>query len=177
MERSRLTEEENKYISDLMENRGAILMAFAQVEWFLAKLIVEASAYEQYAALDLSFSQDAEKRAEKLQKILNVDGPFSPYAADLRSALDVIIKEVDFRTMAAHGMTIRPDDFRLSGKIYFRMYRMYKNGDLKLESLDLTMKEYTDRSSALTSAAREFVAVSRKMSEKLKFAHPLDPQP
>ena len=53
--RPQLSAEANEFIGKLMDNRGAILLAFAQVEWFLAKLIIEASKYEQYQAIDLSF--------------------------------------------------------------------------------------------------------------------------
>jgi hypothetical protein len=65
-----LSPEASAAMGRLMDNRGAILIAFAQVEWFLAKLIVEASNFDQYKAIDLSFSQDAEKRAERVKKIL-----------------------------------------------------------------------------------------------------------
>jgi hypothetical protein len=157
-----------------MDNRGAILLAFAQVEWFLAKLIVEASKYEQYQAIDLSFSQDAEKRAERVKKILNVDGPFSPYSQKLTKTIDEIMGFVQLRTMSAHGLTVRPDSFDLSAPIHFRMYRMFKGGNLVEEKLDLTIKDYTDKSAALTGAAREFVQIIRTIWQDLKLAG-LDP--
>lgn len=68
--------------------RGATLLAFAKVEWFLAEIILEAASFEQYAWLDLSFTQDAQKRADKVETQLNVKGPFSPYADKLRTAID-----------------------------------------------------------------------------------------
>jgi hypothetical protein len=72
------------YVEKLLDARGATILAFAQLEWFLAKIILEAKEFDQYAGVDLSFSQDAEKRAAVVRKILNVQGPFSPYADDLR---------------------------------------------------------------------------------------------
>jgi hypothetical protein len=125
-----LSKEASEFADKLIDSRGGILMAFAQVEWYLAKLIAEASAYDEYKALDLSFSQDAEKRAERLKKILNVDGPFSPYADALNKSLDKVIAHVQLRTMSAHGLVVRPDpeDLSLSSKLHFRMFRMYKGG-------------------------------------------------
>ncbi|WP_448043879.1 hypothetical protein [Bradyrhizobium liaoningense] len=164
----------NEFITKLMDSRGAIMLAFAQVEWFLAKLIVEASKYEQYQALDLSFSQDADKRAERLKKILNVDGPFSPYAKRLIKAIDEVMAHITLRTMSAHGLTVRPDSLGLSEKIHFRMYRMFKGGVLNEEKLDLTIKEYTDQAGALSTAARAFVQIVREIWGDLKLSG-LDP--
>src|SRR5262249_52722152 len=96
--RPKLSPAADAAIEKLLDRRGGILIAFAQVEWFLAKLIVEAAKFDEYRGLDLSFSQDAEKRAERLRKILNVDGPFSPYASDLTKYLEVVIKHVPLRS-------------------------------------------------------------------------------
>jgi len=164
----------NEFISKLMDSRGAIMLAFAQVEWFLAKLIVEASKYEQYQALDLSFSQDADKRADRLKKILNVDGPFSPYAKRLIKTIDEVMAHIPLRTMSAHGLTVRPDSLALSEKIHFRMYRMFKGGVLHEEKLGLTIKEYTDQAAALTAAAKNLVQIVREIWTHLKLAG-LDP--
>ena len=162
-------------IEKLIDSRGGILIAFAQVEWFLAKLVVEAAEFRDYAGLELSFSQDAEKRAERLRKILSTPGPFSPYAADLNKHLDVVIKHVPLRSMAAHGLMIRPPDLTLNSIIHFRMYRMYKGGNLVEEKQNLTIKEYTDQTAELSSAAREFVKVVRKIWTELGLEH-LDPE-
>lgn len=170
-----LSPEANEFVGQLIDNRGAILIAFAQVEWFLAKIIVEASSFDQYMALDLSFSQDAEKRAQRVQKILNVEGPFSPYAEALTKAIDSVMQNVNLRRMSAHGLTVRPDDLALSSPIHFRMYRMFKGGKLQEEKLDLTIKEYIDQASTLTNAAREFVNIVRSIWTELNLGH-LDPE-
>ena len=170
-----LSPEASEAMGQLMDNRGAILIAFAQVEWFLAKLIVEASNFDQYKAIDLSFSQDAEKRAERVKKILNVDGPFSPYSGTLIKAIDEVMTHIPLRTMSAHGLMVRPDTFELSARLHFRMYRMFKGGNLQEEKLNLTMKEYTDQSSSLTTAAREFVNIVRNIWKELNLDH-LDPE-
>jgi hypothetical protein len=168
-----LSPEASAAMGRLMDNRGAILIAFAQVEWFLAKVIVEASNFDQYKAIDFSFSQDAEKRAERVKKILNVDGPFSPYSGTLIKAIDEVMTHIPLRTMSAHGLMVRPDTFELSARLHFRMYRMFKGGNL--QELNLTMKEYTDQSSSLTTAARQFVNVVRNIWKDLNLDH-LDPE-
>src|SRR4051794_37974058 len=81
-----LSPEASAYVEKLLDYRGATILAFAQVEWFLARIILEAKAFDEYTGVDLSFSQDAEKRAAVVKKLMNVQGPFSPYADDLRPA-------------------------------------------------------------------------------------------
>lgn len=163
-----LTPEASATIDKLLDSRGGILIAFAQVEWFLAKLIVEASAFKEYKHLDLTFSQDAEKRAERLAVILATNGPFSPYAAELQKCIDRVIKYVPLRTMAAHGLMVRPDSLSLDTILHFRLFRMYRGGELKEETQDLTVKQYSDQAGDLSSAAKEFVAIVRKIWTELK---------
>jgi hypothetical protein len=170
-----LSAEASAAIDRLMDTRGATLIAFAQVEWFLAKIIIEAKAFKEYAALDLSFSQDAEKRADRVREVLKVKGPFSPYAKDLSGKIDDVLKFVELRNFSAHALLIRPDTFELSAPMRFRMFRMLKGGELKDGKLDLTIKEYTNQQAALTAAAREFVGVVRKIWNDLKLKH-LDPE-
>jgi hypothetical protein len=167
---NQLSAEESAYIDKILDYRGATIVAFAQVEWFLAKIILEAKEFDQYAAVDLSFSQDAEKRAAVVKKILNVQGPFSPYADDLRKAIDNVIKHVELRNFSAHGLIVRPDpnDLSLSSKLHFRMYRMLKGGNLDEPRREFTLKEYTDEQEGLTKAARHFHDIMRKIWTELK---------
>jgi hypothetical protein len=172
-----LSAEAAAYVEKLLDARGATIFAFAQVEWFLAKIILEARAFDQYCAVDLSFSQDAEKRATVVKKLLNVQGPFSPYADDLRQAIDKVTKYVELRNFAAHGLVVRPDpgDFSLSSKLRFRMFRVHRGGKLDEAHRELTMKEYTDEQAGLTKAALEFQNIVRKLWTDLKLKQ-LDPE-
>ncbi len=173
---AKLTPEADDLISKIMDARGATLLAFSQVEWFLAKVIVEASSFEQYQEIDLSFTQDAEKRAEKVRKLLNVNGPLSPHADKLRKTLDEVMKYTELRNFAAHGLLVRPepDNFSLSSPIHLRMFRMYKGGVLTEDRRDLTLKEYTDEQTGLTSAARRFMELVRSIWKDLELKG-LDP--
>jgi hypothetical protein len=160
-----LSPEASAFMEKIVDGRGASILAFAQVEWFLAKIILEAKDRTEYKHLDLSFSQDAEKRAERVKAILGVQGAFTPYSDELRRTIDAILQYVDLRNYAAHGLLVRvdPNDFSLSSKLLFRMFRMYKDNKLVDGSRLLTLKDYTDEQAALTKAAREFVAVVRKI--------------
>jgi hypothetical protein len=153
-----LSQDQSNYIDTLLDKRGATLTAFAQVEWLLAKIILEAKKYDEYQAMDLSFTQDAEKRARAVKTILNVQGPFSPYADELRAAIDTVLSYADLRNFAAHGLLVRPDpgDISLSSKLYFRMFRMYNGATLEDKTQEYTLKDYTDKQAALTKAARDF---------------------
>ena len=172
----KLSPEAAAYVAKLLDARGATILAFAQVEWFLAKIILEAKEFDQYSGVDLSFSQDAEKRATVLKKLLNVQGPFSPYADELRKAIDNVMKYVELRHFSAHGLIVRPDpgDISLSSKLHFRMYRMLKGGKLDEARRELTLKEYTDEQASLTKSAREFQDLVRKLWTDLKLKQ-LDP--
>jgi hypothetical protein len=172
-----LSAEAAAYVEKLLDARGATILAFAQVEWFLAKIILEAKEYDQYTGVDLSFSHDAEKRATVVKKILNVRGPFSPYADDLRKTIDNVRKYTELRHFSAHGLIVRPDpgDTSLSSKLRFRMYRMLKGGKLDDARRELTLKEYTDEQAGLTKAAREFQDVVRRLWTDLKLKQ-LDPE-
>lgn len=100
-----------------------------------------------------------------VKKILNVKGPFSPHADDLRKTIDTVMKYAELRNISAHGMMYRPDpnDTSLSSKLCFRMYRMLKGGKLDEVRSDFTLKEYTDEQAALTKAARKFQDVVRTL--------------
>jgi hypothetical protein len=174
---AQLSPEASAFIQNLFDARGATLLAFAEVEWYLAKLILEARAIEQYKDLELSFTQDAEKRADRLKEVLNVEGPFSPYADELRKTVDEVMKAIELRTFAAHGLIVRvdPDDFSLSSKLHLRMFRMYKGGKLEDLTLKRTLQEYSEEQRALTKAAGAFGLVVRKLWIDLKLKQ-LDPE-
>jgi hypothetical protein len=172
-----LNTEAAAFVEKLLDARGNTILAFAHVEWLLAKIVLEAKTFDQYAGVDLSFSQDAEKRATVLKQVLNVEGPFSPYARDLRKAIDNVMKYVELRNFSAHGLIVRPDpdDISLSSKLRFRMYRMLKGGKLDDAQREFTLKEYTDEQAGLTKAAQEFQDVVRKLWTDLKLKQ-LDPE-
>jgi hypothetical protein len=172
-----LSPEASAYVDKILDCRGATILAFAQVEWFLARIILEAKEFDEYSGVDLSFTQDAEKRAIVVKKLLNVQGPFSPYAGDLRKAIDNVMKYVELRNHSAHGLIVRPDpgDISLGSKLIFRLYRMLKGGKLEEVRREFTLKEYTDEQAGLTKAAREFQGIVRKIWTELKLKH-LDPE-
>ena len=114
-----LPPEISEAMGKLIDTRGAILIAFAQVEWFLAKLVAVAATYDHYKNLDLSFSQDAEKRAQRLREILDVQGPFSKYADSLKKSVDDVLSFAQLRNFCTHGLLVRPDDFRPDSKCIF----------------------------------------------------------
>ena len=169
--------EATAFVEKLLDARGYTILAFAQVEWFLAKIILEAKEFDQYSGVELSFSQDFEKRASMVKKLLNVDGPFSAYAGDLRRAIDNVSKYVDLRNFSAHGLIVRldPDDFSLSSRLRFRMYRMLKGANLDDAQREYTLKEYTDEQASLTKAAKEFEDIVRRLWTELTLIQ-LDPK-
>lgn len=155
----------SEFIQKLIDNRGATLLSFAQVEWFLAKIIVEAKDRPEYKNLDLSFSQNVETRAEKVEALLQVEGPFTPYKIDLGKAMAAVLEHIELRNFAAHGLMVRLDDqdFSLNSRIHFRLFRMLKGGVLTEECRERTLKQYTDEQAALSSSARAFIVLVRKI--------------
>jgi hypothetical protein len=134
-----------------------------------------AATYDEYKQLDLSFTQDAEKRAERLRQILKVDGPLKKYADVLSKPLDEVMSFAELRNFCAHGLLVRPADFGLQSKMHYRMFRMYKGGELKEEMLDLTIKEYTEKEKALMAATKQFMQATRKIWQELKLPALDDP--
>jgi hypothetical protein len=170
-----LTPEISDAMGKLIDTRGAVLIAFCQVEWFLAKLIAIAPTYDAYKKLDLSFSQDAEKRAQRLREILKADGPLKKYEQNLTQPLDQVMAFAELRNFCAHGLLVRPADVSLHSKMHFRMFRMYKGAELKEETLNLTIKEFTEKEQALMAATKKFVGVIRTIWQELKLPALDDP--
>lgn len=169
MKSRELSPEASTGIQSIMDARGFTIMAYAQVEWYLAKLILEGKVYEQYQQIDLSFSQDAKTRVEKVKAMLKVDGPFSPYGDKLINAMDEVLTYEELRNYAAHGLLVRPDpdDFSLSSKIHLRRFKMLKGGKLEDARRILTLKQYTDEQVALTKAAKNFFSIVQKIWKDL----------
>ncbi|MGJ4933599.1 hypothetical protein [Bradyrhizobium sp. HKCCYLRH3083] len=154
--------EASRFIQSIIDARGITILSYAQVEWYLAKLILEGKEYDQYKQIDLSFSQDAKTRADKIKAMLKVDGgPLSPYADKLTKAIDDVLAYEELRNYAAHGLLVRPDpnDYSLNSKIHLRRFKMFKGGKLDDASRTLTLKEYTDEQVALTKAAKSFFSI------------------
>jgi hypothetical protein len=164
-----LSAEASALMQRIIDARGITTMSYAQVEWFLAKLILEGKQYEQYQQMNLSFSQDARTRADQVKAMLKVDGPYSPYADKLRKAIDEVLAFEELRNYAAHGLLVRPDpaDTSLGSKIHLRRFKMLKGEKLEEASRTLTLKEYTDEQEALAKASRNFVAIVHKIWKEL----------
>lgn len=153
-------------IEKLIDARGGVLGLFAQVEWFLAKLLLEAQHYPAYASIDLSFSEHVEKRAQKVRTLLSAEGPYTPYCHDLLTALDKVMEFHELRNFSAHGVLIhqyREGVFHL----HFRMYRMFKGGDLKEGFKHYTLPSYLEEVRQLGSSARQFVKAVHKLASDL----------
>ena len=164
-----LSADASALIQRIIDARGVTIMSYAQVEWFLAKLILEGREFEQYQQIELSFSQDARTRADKVKSMLKVDGPYSPYASKLTKVMDDVLAFEELRNFAVHGLLVRPDpgDTSLGSKIHLRRFKMLKGANLEDASRTLTLKEYTDEQEALAKAARNFVAIVRKIWAEL----------
>ncbi len=164
-----LSTEASAFIQCIIDARGITISSYAQVEWYLAKLILEGKEYDQYQQIDLSFSQDAKTRADKIRAMLKVDGPLSPYADKLTKAMDDVLAHEELRNYAAHGLLVRPDpnDYSLSSKIHLRRFKMFKGGKLDDASRTLTLKEYTDEQVALTKAAKSFFSIVQRIWKDL----------
>ncbi|MGJ5119427.1 hypothetical protein [Bradyrhizobium oligotrophicum] len=158
-----LTAEASAFMQRIIDSRGATLMSYAQVEWYLAKLIIEGKSYDQYQHMKLSFSQDAKTRADTIKSMLKVDGPFSPYGDRLIKAMDDVLSHEELRNYAAHGLLVRPDpdDCSLGAKIHLRRFKMLKGGNLEDANRTLTLKQYYDEQESLVGAAKAFCSVVR----------------
>jgi hypothetical protein len=83
--------------------RGWIANAYAQIEFLLDDLILRCRAFPEYVADTAKFPHSATERVCCVRKILQKDGPLTPFAADLRSVVDRFGERHDTRNLLAHG--------------------------------------------------------------------------
>ncbi|WP_354115648.1 hypothetical protein [Bradyrhizobium sp. LA7.1] len=154
--------QKSEEIVKMMQLRGATMVAYANFEYFLARLLYEASRLASYKNLDLSFSENADRRVLRLKSVLATDGPLSQYSADLSPSIDAVLEAAEFRNFAAHGVMIHSIEDGTS-MISSLMYKMFKGGNLAEGKMRFTMDEYLHHTQMLTASVKQFVSIVRRI--------------
>ena len=83
--------------------RGWISNSYAQIEFLLGDLIVRCRQFPSYDAHTATVSHSAAKRASKVRRMLEIDGPLKQFESDLNNVLNNFEKNHDLRNLLAHG--------------------------------------------------------------------------
>lgn len=97
-------------ICRVQEHRGWILSSYAQIEYLFSDLVNRACAIKEYVQLGDALPFPIDKRLKRSRRILETEGPFSPYAKQLLEILDEFEDRGEMRNILAHGfMTVLHD--------------------------------------------------------------------
>lgn len=158
----------NDFITEqFLINRGTILTSFAQVEWFMAKILVEAHAFPEYANLNLDFSIQAETRAKKLRVLFEAEGPLRKYRDTLIPLVDEVMGYSETRNFMAHGVSIGTPSEKHGITFRVKMFKQMKGGEDHEGKIDFTIEQLGDESKALSAAAVQFIRQVRTIWQDL----------
>jgi len=158
--------ENDALMEAVLIHRGMFLTCFSQVEWFLAKILVEANGYPEYSELDLSFSIKVERRIKLVRQLLAAEGPFHKFQERLCLILDRIEEFIEFRNFMAHSVLIS-DPHPIYGIIFrMRMFRAFKGGNQMEGSIDFNAGQLRQKTNDLSGVTREFIAIIREISQE-----------
>ena len=84
--------------------RGWIANSYAQIEFMLGDLLLRCRTMPEYAAeANKPFSHSAPKRVAGVRRLLEMDGPLSPFAPELLAILSRFEEGHGTRNLLAHG--------------------------------------------------------------------------
>lgn len=115
-------------IEEATHHRGWISNSYAQVEYLLGDLIMRCRQFPEYAEQTATFTHSAPKRVAKVRSMLNVDGPLTPYVAEMNEALDAFEGNHEVRNLLAHGFC--EFHFTPTGDAGL-VFRKFERGDVK----------------------------------------------
>lgn len=148
-------------------SRGCILTAFGQVEWFMAKLLIEAHAYAEYKNLNLDFSIQAETRAKKLRVLLGEEGPLKKYESTLIPLVDEVMSYAEIRNFMAHGVCVTTPSNEHSILFRVKMFKRMPGADDHEGKIDFTVDQLAGQTKALSTATVAFVHQVRLIWQEL----------
>jgi hypothetical protein len=150
-------------MDQFLRNRGFILTCFAQFEWFMAKILVEAHAFPEYHDLNLDFSIQAETRARKIRVLFGSEGRLKKYSNEFLPLVDKIMEYSETRNFMAHGVAITTPSAEHG--VFFRMkiFKRMTGSDDHEGKIDFTVEQLTADTEAIGSATKEFISTIKKI--------------
>ena len=119
-------------VNDVMALRGTFVAALGAIETTLTELAIRASKHESYIQIREKFPSRRPDRLKYLRKIIEIDGPLSPYSKLIEAILARYEQQLELRDFLAHGRMqilshnggeamIKLEDYKADGQ--FVMYR------------------------------------------------------
>lgn len=98
-----VTTEHLAVIEEGQRLRGWIANAYAQIEFFLGDVIVRSLSMNEYQGLGEVLPHGSPDRIRRVRRILEREGVFSEFEADLNSIVDEFENHHETRNLLAHG--------------------------------------------------------------------------
>ncbi|WP_374612857.1 hypothetical protein [Sphingorhabdus sp.] len=113
--------------------RGWIANGYAQVEYLLGDIIVRAFEMPEYAELVVRLPHKITNRIELIEKILEVEGFFTPFSDEIRGIIESFILRHEIRNILAHGFcTILHTPNEEVGFEFRKWHRDEEQGDVEI---------------------------------------------
>lgn len=92
------------FIEDSARSRGWIVNLYAHLEFMLADLALKVEPFEAYAAVPKGLPFRFDSRVARLEALLAIEGPLSPWADTLRLIAHNAVGVQDIRHLMTHGL-------------------------------------------------------------------------
>ncbi len=92
------------FLEESARSRGWIVNLYAQLEFMLADLALKVELFDAYAAVPRGLPFRFDSRVTRLEALLAVDGPLTPWAEMLRQIAHTAIAVQDIRHLMTHGL-------------------------------------------------------------------------
>lgn len=164
------TSENDTIMEQMLIQRGMILTCFAQIEWFLGKMLIEAHAHREYGDQDLSFSINIEKRIRLVRQLLKAEGPYHEFNERMTTILDQLEGYIELRNFMAHGVLI--SSFHETHGVVFRMrmFKAFKGGEEAEGIMDFSISKLVNETKSISDTAKNMIKIVRQIAQK----HSLD---
>ena len=134
--------------------RGRFLTSYAQCEFLLADLSVK---------VDSRFIYALKNRVKAAQSIVERDGPFNQYAAEVTALTKDLDAWTDFRHSLAHGFLIFTTDRNNNHEFEFRRYESAPGQTFELHMWRTNAVELERATEAINQFCITFVSVFQRI--------------
>lgn len=155
------TPENDILMEQFLLSRGSILTCFSQVEWFMAKILIEAHAFPEYNGVNLDFSIQAESRAKKLRMLFTAEGRLKKYADELLPLVDEIMEYSETRNFMAHGVVIAASSEKHGIVFRMKMFKRMPGADDHEGNIDFTADQLKTEATAISTTTKDFISKIR----------------
>lgn len=147
--------------------RGLFIQRYAAIEFSLSQLLVMACQHPSYNALgQLPFKMTS--KLKRLDELCAVDGPISPFAAELRLMIDQFTQIEGNRHFLAHGIMATKPSGEGGRILAFRLYT-HIGGAAHAGQLDMPLDGLELLADRLSPIAADFCALVARIGRESLF--------